>query len=70
LLHEKGGGKAGRPARHFSNLVVPTGMALALAPRVLGGARMNLALWLPLMFVFGLLLIAFCYWLSNHIMAF
>jgi len=23
---------------------------------------MNLALWLPLMFVFGLLLIAFCYW--------
>ena len=23
---------------------------------------MNLALWLPLLFVFGLLLIAFCYW--------
>ncbi|HEV3026899.1 MAG TPA: hypothetical protein VG457_04960, partial [Planctomycetota bacterium] len=27
-----------------------------------GGDVMNLALWLPLMFVFGLLLLAFCYW--------
>jgi len=23
---------------------------------------MNLVLWLPLMFVFGLLLLGFCYW--------